>query len=268
MSFWGRTYINQPSSCQFEFEFLGPHLYRSVIFRVSLSIRGCTYIDRSFLTSVQFEFLGSHVYQLVICHVIFVLVWAFGTAPISISHSSSCQFCLSFGTAPISIGHSSCRFEFLFFETALISISQYLISWVESVRPWATLYPPFKFTAHISVMLLGIPRLAFSCGSHRAVSFEHILFYTPRWFDRYSSLTSTYKSLLEGNLLWAHSFLYSKVVWPLLIFNIDLQVTFGDILEGAWVLSIALEALWDIRFSLSILESLYSSVGLSEFVFY
>ena len=28
----------------------------------------------------------------------------------------------------------------------------------------------------------------------------------------------------------------------LLIFDIDLQVTFGDILEGAWILSVALEA--------------------------
>ena len=158
LSFWGHTYINQSFSCQFEFEFSGLHLYRSIIFRVSLNIRGRTYIDRSFLISAQFEF---------------------------------------FGIAPISIGHSSSRFEFLFFETVPISISHYLISWVESVWLWATLYPPFEFTTHISVMLLGTPCLAFSCGSHRVVSFEHILSYTPRWFDRYSSLTSTYESLLE-----------------------------------------------------------------------
>ena len=83
--FWDRTYINWSSSCQFEFEFeffrtapisisyrlvswveffgiasisidyssflsvwvFGPHLYRSIIFHVSLSSWDHTYIDRS-----------------------------------------------------------------------------------------------------------------------------------------------------------------------------------------------------------------------------
>ena len=55
----------------------------------------------------------------------------------------------------------------------------------------------FEFAIHILVMLLDTSRLAFSCGSHRAVYFEHILSCAPRWFDRYSSLTSTFESLLE-----------------------------------------------------------------------
>ena len=45
-----------------------------------------------------------------------------------------------------------------------------------------------------------------------------------------------------GSLLWAHSFLYFRVVRPLLIFDIDIRVTFGDVLEGAQVLSVVSEA--------------------------
>ena len=48
--------------------------------------------------------------------------------------------------------------------------------------------------------------------------------------------------------LCTHLFLCSSVVRPLLIFDIDFRVTFGDILEGAWILSIALEAFWNIIF--------------------
>ena len=39
------------------------------------------------------------------------------------------------------------------------------------------------------------------------------------------------------------SFLYFRVVRLLLIFDIDLRVTFGDVLEGDCVLSVALKAL-------------------------
>ena len=42
------TYINRSSSYHFEFVFSGPHLYRSVIFRLSLYFQGHTHIDRSF----------------------------------------------------------------------------------------------------------------------------------------------------------------------------------------------------------------------------
>ena len=55
----------------------------------------------------------------------------------------------------------------------------------------------FKFTAHILVILLGTPRLAFSCSSHKAVSFGHILSYTSRQFDHYSTLILFFESLLE-----------------------------------------------------------------------
>ena len=50
----------------------------------------------------EFEFWGLHLYRTVI--ILSVWVWV-GTAPISIDHSSSCQFQLEFGAAPISIGH-------------------------------------------------------------------------------------------------------------------------------------------------------------------
>ena len=54
-----------------------------------------------------------------------------------------------------------------------------------------------EFTAHISVMLLGILLLAFSYSSHRTVPFGCTLSYTPRWFDRYSSLTLIFESFLK-----------------------------------------------------------------------
>ena len=54
-----------------------------------------------------------------------------------------------------------------------------------------------------------------------------------------------------------HSFLYFKVVRPLLIFDIDLRITFRDVLEGVWVLSVASNALWKIHFSLRIRALLF-----------
>ena len=57
----------------------------------------------------------------------------------------------------------------------------------------------FEFMSHISVMLLGTLPLTFSCSSHRATPFVHILSCTPWWFDRYSSLTSIFESLQEAS---------------------------------------------------------------------
>ena len=70
----GRTYIDRPSPCHVS-QFLGPHLYQSVIFHVSLS-RDRTYIDRSL--SCQLES---------------------GAAPISIGHLPISL--VRVGTAPI-----------------------------------------------------------------------------------------------------------------------------------------------------------------------
>ena len=74
---------------------LGLHLYRSVIHLVSISLSfwDHTHIDRSFIALsvwVQFEYLGSHLYRSVI--VLLVWVWVFETVSISINHSLSCQF--------------------------------------------------------------------------------------------------------------------------------------------------------------------------------
>ena len=79
-------------------------------------------------------------------------------------------------------------------ESYLVSSRAYL---VESVRPWATLYPPFEFMAHILVMLLGAPCLSFSCSTRIVIPFGRIFSCTPRWFDRYSYLIFTFESLLE-----------------------------------------------------------------------
>ena len=99
LSFWGRTYIDRPSSCQFEFEF---------------SSWDRTYIDR--LSSCQFRSIC--VFRTILisighCLVNLSLSFQVGTAPISIDHclvsmslsfrdhthidwSLSCQFNLSF----------------------------------------------------------------------------------------------------------------------------------------------------------------------------
>ena len=55
----------------------------------------------------------------------------------------------------------------------------------------------FEFTTLILVMLLVTLHLVFSCSSHRAIPFKCILSCTLRWFNRYSSLTSIFESLLE-----------------------------------------------------------------------
>ena len=55
------------------------------------------------------------------------------------------------------------------------------------------------------------------------------------------------------------------MVRPLLTFDIDLRVTFGDVLEGAWILSVASEAFSDTHPSLLGLEPLCLSFSLSEF---
>ena len=78
-----RTYIDRSSSYQFEFK-LRPHPYRSIIHR---------------FLSVQF--LGPHLYRSVI--ILSIWVWV-GAAPISIGHLLVMSVCVS-GTAPISIGH-------------------------------------------------------------------------------------------------------------------------------------------------------------------
>ena len=84
LSFWGHTYIDRPSSYQFEFSFWD-----------------CTYIDRSSSCRIEFQFLGPHLYQ----STIFLPVWVqFELGPYL--YRSVIHFVSSVsGTAPISIGH-------------------------------------------------------------------------------------------------------------------------------------------------------------------
>ena len=71
----------------------------------------------------------------------------------------------------------------------------------------------FEFATHISIMLI-----------------------------RYLTL-SIFMWFTQSGLLWTHFVLYPKVVRPLLIFDIDLRVTFGDILEEVQILSVDSKAL-------------------------
>ena len=65
-----------------------------------------------------------------------------------------------------------------------------------------------EFVTHTFVMLLGTLHPAFLYSSPRAISFGHVLVRTLGWFDRYSSSTSIFGSLLEtsqrelGSLVW------------------------------------------------------------------
>ena len=67
--FRDRTYIDRSSSYYFHvsLSFLGPHLYRLVIFRVNLSFWGHTYINRpySYHFHVSLSFSGPYLYRLV-----------------------------------------------------------------------------------------------------------------------------------------------------------------------------------------------------------
>ena len=70
----------------------------------------------------------------------------------------------------------------------------------------------FEFTTHTFVMMLGTPTL--------------VIF---MWFTK-------------DGFLRAHSFLYFRVVRPLLILDMVFRVTFEDVLEEAWVHSAASKA--------------------------
>ena len=90
--FWDRTYIDRPSSCQFEFEFSSwdrtfINLSSSCQFEFGFWDR--TYIDQSLSCQFKFEFLEPYLYRSII--ILSVWVWFFGITPISIGHSS-CQF--------------------------------------------------------------------------------------------------------------------------------------------------------------------------------
>ena len=231
---WVRTAPISIGHLPYQFEFSRSHLYRLIIFCVNLS-QDRTYIDRSFFLPVWVWVFRDRTYidrssSLLVwvfgitpisidhLHVNLCLVRV-GTTPISIGHFSCQNKVEFFGTTPISIGHlhvnlylvrvGHVNIRLSFSRPHLYRSVIHLVSWVESysasshtylvesVRPWATLYPPFEFMAHISVMLLGAPCLSFSCSTHIVVPFGLIFSYTPRWFDRYSSLTFTFESLLE-----------------------------------------------------------------------
>ena len=116
-SFRDHIYINR--SFILSVRFSGPHLYRSVIhlvssvfrttpilishFHVNLSFRGRTYIDQPSSMSVWVWVFRDCTY---INQSSSMSVWVFGTAPISIGHSSCfINSTWVFGTAPISIDH-------------------------------------------------------------------------------------------------------------------------------------------------------------------
>ena len=93
-----------------------------------------------------------------------------------------------------------------------------------------------EFTTHTSIVLLRTLHLSFSCSSDRVVFFGRRLFYALGRFDRHSSLICFF------------------------------LVTFGDVLEGAWVLSVA-SGHFETSFSFRV-RAFCSPIGLREFVFH
>ena len=167
LSFWNRTYIDWSLSCQFEFDFLGLHLYRLVIhlvrsifcitpilighlscqFEFSLSFWDHTYIDRP--SSCQFVFNSSwgrtYIDRSSSCQFVFSLSWDHTY----INRSSSCQFEIGFWgrtyinqpssyqfVFSLSLGctyidrSSSCQFRFEFQNRIYIDRSFFLLVWV------------------------------------------------------------------------------------------------------------------------------------------
>ena len=113
--FWDRTYIDRSSSYRFssvQFEF-----FRTAPISIGhLSI-----------SSIQFEFVGLHLYRSVI--VLLVWVWVSGVAPISICHLPTSLYLVWVETAPISICHCLVSLSLSFWvRTAPISIGHRLVS--------------------------------------------------------------------------------------------------------------------------------------------
>ena len=224
----GRTHIDRPFPCH-DSSVSGTAPI-SIRHHLINSSRGRTYIDRSFIISAQF--LGPHLYRSVI-----ILSVRVGAAPISIGHVPI-TFCVQFESGPrlyrsvivlldwvescsISSHHlpSFWAFRVVLFTWLLSAYRLFIIALLD-FPPSLHMTRSFEITTRIYVMLLGTLHLAFSCISHKESPLDTFFF------------------------------LYFKVVRPLLIFDIDLRVTFGNILKGVWIHSAALEALWGLPFSL------------------
>ena len=128
-SVWVRTVPISIGHFPCQFEFLGPHLYRSVI-SISTWVLG-PHLYRSVIFHVSSSFLGPHLYRLVISMFEF-----FGTAPISIDHLS-CQLESRLHLYRSTIFLSfTCQFEF-FWDCTYIDRSFIILSvWVQfDLRP-------------------------------------------------------------------------------------------------------------------------------------
>ena len=180
-----------------------------------------------------------------------MLVWVFGVAPISIGHHL--------------VNSSSVRVSGLYPYRSVIV----LLDWVESCS---------IFSHHLSLALAFGAIVDIHSGTlshHLSVFFDvqghfssamsfrvtilgiHIHWHCTPYLHGYA-LILVFPHLVTPCLSHIHHVVhigwsplnafcrYSRVVRPVLIFDIDLQVTFGDILEGAWILSVASEAFWDI----------------------
>jgi len=99
------------SSCHYQFDFLRPHLYRSIIFHVSMRL----------------SFSGLHLYRSII--VLSIQFDFFGTASILIGHHLI-SLSLSFQDPPILIGHSFFHFSLSFLGPHLYRSVIVLSVWV------------------------------------------------------------------------------------------------------------------------------------------
>ena len=171
LSFRDCTYINQSFSCQFEFS--GPHLYRSIIvLLVWVWVFGLhLYWSTIFLSIwVQFEFLRPHLYW----SLIILAVWVFRTTLISISH---CYVSLSFWDHTFIDLSFLCQFELGLYPYQLVIFLSVWVSFLGLHLYRSTIFQSvwvqFEFWGHHLYQLVISMPVEFELGLHlyRLVNF-------------------------------------------------------------------------------------------------
>ena len=207
----GRTDIDRPSPCHVS-SISGTTPISIGNYRVSLS-RGRTYIDRpsSYLLSchVCLSQGRTHIDRPFSYQFVFSLsrdrthIDRSFSLPIRSVRRPGLCFSMTFRVTALSIHiHWHCTphlhgFALILILLTLLPYAYCFIIALLGFPSHCTWHSPLSSQHIISVILLSTLHLAFSYSSHRAVSFRHILSCTPRWFDRYSSWTSIFKSFLE-----------------------------------------------------------------------
>ena len=142
------------------------------------------------LSSFSFGVQSCHAYSFRHLESPYFLLLVFKVVFLQPCHSQSWLLAFMF----VGVAHP----VFMILHSSLFSLPRYLVLIAYSSCSSRLPLPlhvtqSFEFVAHILVMLLGTPHLAFSCSSRRAVPFGCILSNTRRSFDHYSSLTSIFR---------------------------------------------------------------------------